>query len=182
MPRMLAIPNARKIAAPQSRTQSAFIQLNTQNVKAWGLGWAALIWCLMATWAAPMAQAVGPQDVPAGCSELVSNGAFDVIDASWSILASARPANYVTGITHTVGGYAMQLGIVDLPNASSISAVEQTINLPMGVGSIVLSFGITPPMTPRRARAICNMWIFTIRSLTSLLRGLSTSRATVASG
>ncbi|MEZ4658572.1 MAG: hypothetical protein R2911_13455 [Caldilineaceae bacterium] len=94
----------------------------------------------MATWAVPLAHAVGPQDVPAGCSELVSNGAFDVIDASWSILASARPANYVTGITHTVGGYAMQLGIVDLPNASSISAVEQTINLPMGVGSIVLSF------------------------------------------
>ena len=140
MPRILATPNARKAAAPKLYTQSAFMQPNNQNVKIWGLVCIMLIWCLIAMWAAPMTHAAAPRDIPAGCSELVNNGSFNVIDASWNILPSARPAIPVTSVTHTPGGYAMQLGIVDLPNASSISAVEQTINLPPGAGYIVLSF------------------------------------------
>lgn len=140
MPPQMALPNARCTAATKSSTPAAFHQQQLYSVKKWALCVVALLWCWVAIWAAPLANAANLRDVPAGCAELVNNGSFNSVDASWSILASARPASYVTGITHTVGGYAMQLGIVDLPNATSISAVEQTINLPAGAGSIVLSF------------------------------------------
>jgi len=76
---------------------------------------------------------------PPGCTELITNGGFETVGESWVIASSVRPAEYTNMVVHQ-GQRAMRLGVVDLPNIESESAVAQTVTLPDNASSIVLSF------------------------------------------
>lgn len=80
--------------------------------------------------------------VPAGCSELIVNGGFEV-DAGWRLNGIDVPPAYVTSPVFA-GQRAMRLGIADTANAPVVNSVEQTIALPPAAGSIVLGFHYFP--------------------------------------
>jgi hypothetical protein len=83
------------------------------------------------------AQADSP---PPGCTELIRNGSFESISADWVAQPSTRPPAYDNVVTFDGSLYAMRLGITDLANLASSSAVEQTVVLPTNATSIVLTF------------------------------------------
>ncbi len=83
------------------------------------------------------------QSLPAGCTEQVQNGSFEVLNSIWQILPSATPGIYSNAMAFE-GNYSMQLGIITLPNQPSISQVEQVVVLPANASTLVLSFRYFP--------------------------------------
>lgn len=78
----------------------------------------------------------------AGCSELVLEGSFETPNSpAWTIM---HPSAIYDSLEKFDGNWSMRLGIVDLPNNQSISAVNQAINLPASAATIVLSFRYLP--------------------------------------
>ena len=80
---------------------------------------------------------------PPGCYEAVMNGGFEQVGATWVLTSSPRPPQYDATQIYE-GALAMRMGIVDLPNAFSDSAVYQDITLPAGATLITLSFRYYP--------------------------------------
>ncbi len=66
---------------------------------------------------------------PPGCYEAVMNGGFEQVGNTWVLTSGPRPPQYDTTQVYE-GTRAMRMGIVDLPNAFSDSAVFQDITLP----------------------------------------------------
>ncbi len=92
--------------------------------------------------AAPPSLSAG-QVLPAGCTEQVQNGSFEVLNSSWQILPSATPGQYTNAMAFE-GSNSMQLGIITLPNQPSVSQVEQAVVLPANASTLVLSFRYFP--------------------------------------
>jgi len=78
-----------------------------------------------------------------GCTEAVVNGGFEA-DAAWNIPDTSIRADYSTTVAHS-GSRSMRTGIPEGgSNVLSYSAAYQTITLPPGPGTAILSFWYYP--------------------------------------
>jgi hypothetical protein len=82
------------------------------------------------------------------CVEVVNNGNFEAVGPGWIMAPSERQPKYTSTETFNDSADSMQLGIVDMANVQSVSAIDQTIALPSDVTSIVLSFRYYPIYEP----------------------------------
>jgi hypothetical protein len=101
--------------------------------------WLSLGQALPARAIAP-AQAATPQP----CQELVVNGDFEEIGPGWNLLAGDYLPSYTTVQAYGGSRQSLLLGSLELPNARTVSVVEQVIALPAGIDSAILSFHYFP--------------------------------------
>ncbi|MBX3050881.1 MAG: hypothetical protein KF753_05370 [Caldilineaceae bacterium] len=83
------------------------------------------------------------QIIAAGCSELLTNGGFEVKDLAWQTFGTESPPAYTTSGVFS-GEQAMRLGIVEGANLAIINGVRQTAFLPNSAASLVLGFHYRP--------------------------------------
>jgi hypothetical protein len=83
----------------------------------------------------------------AGCTELLSNGGFEVVAMGWSSAVPGLPAEYaeryVTDVVFS-GSRAMRLGYLEAPNLELRNGIRQTVLLPASASTIVLGFRYRP--------------------------------------
>lgn len=79
---------------------------------------------------------------PGFCRNPIQDSGFEA-GGYWTIDPAPRPATRSTAQTHT-GLYAMRLGIVEEPNASSPSAIRQRVEIPLDATVALLSFYYYP--------------------------------------
>jgi hypothetical protein len=92
---------------------------------------------------APAAHAA-PELEPAECMELISNGSFDDGNVGWNFNESVSPPAVTDDVFFGDSGQSLRLGIADGDNVASISAADQTVDLPAEATSIVLSLRYYP--------------------------------------
>jgi len=90
----------------------------------------------------------GSGDVlPAGgaaeCSELLTNGGFEVKDLAWQTFGAESPPAYTTSPVFS-GEQAMRLGIAEGANLAIINGVRQNAFLPNSASSLILGFHYHP--------------------------------------
>ena len=83
------------------------------------------------------------QVVAAGCSELLTNGGFEVKELAWQTFGAESPPAYTTSPVFS-GEQAMRLGIVEGANLAIINGVRQSAFLPNSASSLILGFHYRP--------------------------------------
>jgi len=83
------------------------------------------------------------QVVAAGCSELLTNGGFEVKDLAWQTFGAESPPAYTTSSVFA-GEQAMRLGIVEGANLPVINGVRQSAYLPNSASSLILGLHYRP--------------------------------------
>jgi len=109
--------------------------------------WVFVYFCLLLTASlggAGRASASGSGQIfAAGCSELLTNGGFEVNNSAWQTFGAESPPAYTTSPVFA-GEQAMRLGIVEGANLAIINGVRQSAFLPNSASSLVLGFHYRP--------------------------------------
>jgi hypothetical protein len=109
--------------------------------------WVFVSFCLLiaasVSGAGRVAASGNAQIVAAGCSELLTNGGFEVKDLAWQTFGAESPPAYTTSPVFS-GEQAMRLGISEGANLPVINGVRQNAFLPNSASSLVLGFRYRP--------------------------------------
>lgn len=79
-------------------------------------------------------------DVPAGCTELIRNGSFEVLTSDWPANPGAAPNPVLDPNFRIDGNQSIRLGIVDNTNVAGESSISQQILLPADAVRLILSY------------------------------------------